>query len=58
MHTRVFDLPIYVIDAVYAEELDDGISIESVPGEPNTDWIHIHVADPTIELQLRTLCYI
>lgn len=46
------NLPVYVIDDVSAEELDDGISIEPVPGEPNTDWIHVHVADPTAVLPI------
>ncbi|KAL5495604.1 MSU1 [Sanghuangporus weigelae] len=41
------DLPVYVIDDATAEELDDGVSIESVPGEPDSAWIHVHVADPT-----------
>lgn len=35
-----FDLPVYVIDDLGANELDDGISIEG-------DWLHVHIADPT-----------
>jgi exoribonuclease-2 len=41
------NLPVYVVDDVGAEELDDGLSIESVPSEPGAAWIHVHVADPT-----------
>ncbi|CAG8732441.1 14097_t:CDS:1, partial [Acaulospora colombiana] len=41
-------LPVYVIDAEDAEELDDGISIEKL-GD-GTAWIHVHVADPTSKL--------
>ena len=41
------NLPVYVIDTADAEELDDGISIEPVPSEPNTAWVHVHIADPT-----------
>jgi exoribonuclease II len=41
-------LPVYVIDAEDAEELDDGISIEKVVD--GTTWIHVHVADPTSKL--------
>lgn len=41
-------LPVYVIDAADAEELDDGISIEKVPD--GTNWVHVHVADPTSQL--------
>lgn len=42
------NLPVYVIDAADAEELDDGISIEKL--SDNTTWIHTHVADPTSQL--------
>lgn len=41
------DLPVYVVDDVGAEELDDGLSIEEIPSEPGSAWIHVHVADPT-----------
>ena len=40
------DLPVFVIDEATAEELDDGISIERIPAEPDHLWAHIHVADP------------
>ncbi|KAG2138306.1 hypothetical protein DEU56DRAFT_736400 [Suillus clintonianus] len=40
-------LPVYVIDDVSAEELDDGLSVEPVPNEPGSAWIHVHIADPT-----------
>ena len=39
-------MPVYVIDSADAKELDDGISLESVPGTRDT-WIHVHIADPT-----------
>ncbi|KIK10010.1 hypothetical protein K443DRAFT_81063 [Laccaria amethystina LaAM-08-1] len=39
------NLPVYVIDDLKAEELDDGISVETCPGEDAT-WVHTHVADP------------
>ncbi|KAI9567382.1 hypothetical protein HD554DRAFT_2314957 [Boletus coccyginus] len=41
------NLPVYVVDDAGAEELDDGLSIESVPYELGAAWIHVHVADPT-----------
>lgn len=44
------DLPVYVIDTADAEELDDGISVEPVSSEPDTAWIHVHIADPTAVL--------
>ena len=41
------DLPVYAIDDVSASELDDGVSIETIPLEPDNYWVHVHVADPT-----------
>ncbi|KAG6841442.1 hypothetical protein C0991_011112 [Blastosporella zonata] len=40
------DLPVYVIDDASAHELDDGVSIERIPSEPDSVWVHTHVADP------------
>jgi exoribonuclease R len=44
------NLPVFVIDDVDAEELDDGISVEPVSTSPGKVWIHVHVADPTLLL--------
>ena len=44
------DMPVYVIDDPGAEELDDGISVEKIPSEPDNIWIHVHIADPTAVL--------
>ncbi|KAI0319199.1 hypothetical protein OF83DRAFT_1240972 [Amylostereum chailletii] len=41
------DLPVYVVDDFGAKELDDGISVESIPSEPDNLWLHVHIADPT-----------
>ena len=41
------DMPVYVIDDASASELDDGVSIETIPLEPENYWVHVHVADPT-----------
>ncbi|CCM04254.1 uncharacterized protein FIBRA_06421 [Fibroporia radiculosa] len=41
------DMPVYVIDDVQAHELDDGLSIERIPNEPDNFWLHVHIADPT-----------
>jgi len=52
------DMPVYVIDDVSASELDDGISIETIPSEPDNYWVHVHVADPTTLLPpTHTLAY-
>ncbi|KAF9048602.1 hypothetical protein BJ165DRAFT_1343662 [Panaeolus papilionaceus] len=40
------NMPVYVIDDVSAEELDDGVSIEKITGEPENRWVHVHIADP------------
>ncbi|KII85182.1 hypothetical protein PLICRDRAFT_31956 [Plicaturopsis crispa FD-325 SS-3] len=41
------DLRVYVIDGEGAQELDDGLSIEPVPTDPGSFWVHVHIADPT-----------
>lgn len=41
------ELEVYCIDNADAHEIDDGISISSVEGEPSQYWIHVHVANPT-----------
>ncbi|CAO3608237.1 unnamed protein product [Cunninghamella echinulata] len=44
------DLPVYTIDDPSAKEIDDGISVEHIPGTNNKKdktWLHIHIADPT-----------
>ncbi|KIM39927.1 hypothetical protein M413DRAFT_187662 [Hebeloma cylindrosporum] len=37
---------VFVIDDPSAEELDDGISLERIPSEPDNHWVHVHIADP------------
>lgn len=41
------DMPVYIVDDVGAEELDDGLSVEEIPSEPGSAWVHVHIADPT-----------
>ncbi|KAI8099427.1 uncharacterized protein BX664DRAFT_289527 [Halteromyces radiatus] len=44
------NLPVYTIDDPSAKEIDDGISVEHIPGtnnEKDKTWLHIHIADPT-----------
>ncbi|CDO74991.1 hypothetical protein BN946_scf184945.g63 [Trametes cinnabarina] len=40
----------YVVDDWDAEELDDGVSIERDPSNPDYTWLHVHIADPTVLL--------
>ena len=37
---------VFMIDDVIAEELDDGVSLERIPSEPDNYWVHVHIADP------------
>ncbi|KAI7908230.1 uncharacterized protein BX663DRAFT_464870 [Cokeromyces recurvatus] len=41
------DLPVYTIDDPSAKEIDDGVSIEHIPGDDHSVWMHVHIADPT-----------
>lgn len=41
------DLPVYCVDDVDSKEIDDGISLEKVPGSSDTYWIRVHVANPS-----------
>ncbi|PGH06279.1 hypothetical protein GX51_02476 [Blastomyces parvus] len=41
------DLPVFCVDDVHAAEIDDGFSIEPVPGSDDTYWVHVHVANPS-----------
>jgi exoribonuclease-2 len=44
------DSRVFVIDDPAAEELDDGISLERIPSEPDNHWVHVHIADPAAVL--------
>jgi hypothetical protein len=52
-------MPVYVVDDLGAQELDDGVSIEPAPpsrpgsSSMTTWWVHAHVADPTARLHHR-----
>lgn len=41
------DLPVYCVDDLTAQEIDDGVSLESIPGSSDRFWVHVHVANPT-----------
>ncbi|KAJ5778721.1 hypothetical protein N7520_001967 [Penicillium odoratum] len=45
------NLPVYCIDDVTAQEIDDAVSLERIPASEDTFWVHIHVANPTAFLQ-------
>ncbi|KAF2090239.1 RNB-domain-containing protein [Saccharata proteae CBS 121410] len=40
------DLTCFCVDSQGAEEIDDGISLEQIPGS-HDHWVHVHVANPT-----------
>ena len=37
---------VFVVDDASSKELDDGVSVERIPGSDDV-WIHAHIADPT-----------
>ena len=39
------DMPIFCIDSLGTEDVDDGISVEAV--DDASSWVHIHVANPS-----------
>ncbi|KAL2824320.1 hypothetical protein BDW59DRAFT_147800 [Aspergillus cavernicola] len=39
--------PVYCVDNVDAEEIDDGVSLERISGSNDTFWIRVHVANPS-----------
>ncbi|KAL4948245.1 hypothetical protein BDW69DRAFT_176870 [Aspergillus filifer] len=41
------NLPVYCIDAVDAQEIDDGVSLERIHGSDDTFWIRVHIANPS-----------
>jgi hypothetical protein len=43
------NMTVFCVDASDAQEIDDGFSIERVPGADET-WIHVHIANPTAYL--------
>jgi hypothetical protein len=47
-------VPVYCIDDIDANEIDDGVSIE--PADlPDEYWIHVHVADPASMIEPRSV---
>lgn len=51
MRTDWGDLPVYCVDNPDAQEIDDGVSLERVPGSEDTFWVRIHVANPSAFLR-------
>ncbi|KAF5866725.1 hypothetical protein ETB97_009882 [Aspergillus alliaceus] len=47
IRTDFGDLPVYCVDDPGAQEIDDGVSLERIPGSDDTFWIRIHVANPS-----------
>ncbi|KAM5463677.1 3'-5' RNA exonuclease complex component [Microsporum audouinii] len=41
------DMPVFCVDSASAAEIDDGFSLEPIPGSSDTFWVHIHVANPS-----------
>ena len=47
------DLPIYCVDDAGAQEIDDGISLERIPGSSDTFWVRVHIANPSAFIPLE-----
>lgn len=47
MRTDWGDLSVYCVDSPGAQEIDDGVSLERVPGSEDTFWVRVHVANPS-----------
>ncbi|EON67291.1 hypothetical protein W97_06544 [Coniosporium apollinis CBS 100218] len=45
------DLGVYCVDSASAAEIDDGFSLERIPGSLSEYWVHIHIANPTAFLE-------
>ncbi|KAL4975969.1 hypothetical protein BDW66DRAFT_136319 [Aspergillus desertorum] len=46
------ELPVYCVDAVDAQEIDDGVSLERIPGSDDIFWIHVHIANPSSHVDI------
>ena len=40
-------LEVFCIDAHGTQEVDDGVSVETIQGDSSVCWIHVHIANPT-----------
>lgn len=41
------DMPVFCIDDNHTQEIDDGVSIEEIPGDASACWVHAHIANPS-----------
>ena len=41
------DLEAFCIDDASAQEIDDAVSLESIPGDNSCAWVHVHAANPS-----------
>ena len=41
------DLAVYCIDSAKTNDIDDGLSLEKIEGDPSAFWVHIHTANPS-----------
>lgn len=45
------DVPVFCIDSDYAQNIDDGVSVEHLPKTDGEKWIRIHIANPTARVR-------
>lgn len=48
------NMTVYCVDSASAEEIDDGVSVEPIPGT-SEHWVHVHIANPTAFLKRTDL---
>lgn len=48
------DLAVYCIDSAKTKDMDDGLSLEKIEGDPSAFWVHIHTANPSAFLSPRS----
>ena len=41
------NMEVFCIDSESTQDVDDGFSLEEIPGETRSAWVHVHVANPT-----------
>ena len=49
-------LNVFCIDDKGSFEIDDGVSIEKIPGSSTEHWVHVHIANPTAFLEEDSDC--
>lgn len=41
------EMPVFCVDSDSTRDVDDGISLEEIQGDPLAFWVHVHIANPS-----------